>query len=354
MKQLYLDLKKKEAKLKIENPDDLWYLSSIIDVGDTIKGRTVRKIKIGQETDRKFRIVKKPVFIKVKVEKIEFSRSSGSLRALGTITEGPEDIQKGEHHSFTLEPNSTFTLTKERWMGYQIEKLKESCEENSPKILIVVMDREEAYIALLKKYGYDMLAHIKGNVKKKDAEEKHEGGFYGEIIKKIGEYLERYKAAKVIAASPAFWKEELMKEIKDDSLKKKIILCSCNSTGKNGIDEVLRRPEAKAALHEDRIAKEISLVEELLEEVSKDNLAAYGLKETENAVNSGAVKKLLVTDSFIQKSRDGGSYEQIDNMMKIADSMKGSIMIISSEHEGGKKLDGLGGVGAILRFKLNY
>ena len=29
-------------------------------------------------------------------------------------------------------------------------------------------------------------------------------------------------------------------------------------------------------------------------------------------------------------------------------------MIISSENEAGKRLDGLGGIAAILRFKLNY
>ena len=40
--------------------------------------------------------------------------------------------------------------------------------------------------------------------------------------------------------------------------------------------------------------------------------------------------------------------------MKIVDSTKGEILIISSENEAGKKLDGLGGIAAILRFKLNY
>jgi protein pelota len=110
----------------------------------------------------------------------------------------------------------------------------------------------------------------------------------------------------------------------------------------------------KAALQQDRISKEISLVEELLTEISKNNLAVYGLKDTENAVNAGAVKALLITDSLIQKSRENGKYGKIDNMMKITDSMKGSVNIISSEHEGGKKLNGLGGIGAVLRYKLNY
>ncbi len=354
MKQIRLDIKKGDAKLKIENLDDLWYLSQIIDIGDLVKGKTIRKIKIGQESDRKQTVVKKPVFLKIRIEKIEFSKTSGLLRVLGIIVEGSEDVQKGEHHTFNLEPNVVFTLEKERWLKYQIDRLKESIKEEASKILILVMDREEAHFALLKKYGYELLTNIKGKVRKKDVEDNFAGGFYSEVIKKMEEYVKRHGIVKVILASPAFWKEDLMKEMSKDELRKKVILATCNSTGKNGINEVLRRPEVKAALHEDRIAKEIDLVEKLLTEISKNNLAIYGIEDTENAVNSGAVESLLVTDSFIQKLRDGGGYEKIDNMMKITDSMKGSINIISSEHEGGKKLDGLGGIGAILRYKLSY
>jgi len=354
MKQQYLDLKKGEAKLKIENLDDLWYLSQIIDIGDLVKGKTIRKIKIGQESDRKLRIVKKPTFLKIRIEKIEFSKTSGTLRLLGVITEGPEDVQRGEHHTFNIEPNTVFTLIKERWLTYQVDRLKEACKEKTSKILIVVMDREEAHLALLKKYGYELLTNIKGKVRKKDVEERTEGKFYSELINKIEEYVKRYKIIKVILASPAFWKEDLMKEMNNEELREMIILATCNSTGKNGIDEVLRRPEVKAALHEDRIAKEIGLVEELLTEISKNNLAVYGIKDTNNAVNAGAVSALLITDTLIQASRDNEDYEKIDNMMKITDSMKGSVNIISSEHEGGKKLNGLGGIGAILRYRLSY
>jgi len=32
--------------------------------------------------------------------------------------------------------------------------------------------------------------------------------------------------------------------------------------------------------------------------------------------------------------------------------MKGKITVISSEHDGGQKLAGLGGIGALLRYKL--
>ncbi len=354
MKQIYSSLKKGEIKVKIENLDDLWYLSNIIDPGDLVKGKTVRKIKLGKDEQRKADVIKKPVFIAVRAEKIEFSETASMLRVLGVITEGPEDIPRGEHHTFNLEISSVITIIKEQWLKFQLDRLKEACSAKIAKILIVVLDREEAYFALMKKYGYTILSHIKGKVAKKTELEKAEGSFYGEVIKTIEEYERRYGFGQIIIASPSFWKEYLMNELENEELKKKIIPATCSSVDKTGINEVLKRPETKEALKQDRIAKEVNLVEELLTEISKNNLAAYGIRDTENAANAGAVSVLLVTDSLIKKSREENTYGRIDAVMKATEATKGAISIISSEHEGGKRLDGLGGIGAILRYKLSY
>ncbi len=354
MKQIYFDKKKGKAKLKIGNLDDLWYLSQIIENGDLIEGKTIRKIKIGKEQDRKQAIIKKPVFLRIQVEKIEFSKTSDVLRVSGKIVEAPDEIQKGVYHTFNLGINSTVKIIKERWLGYQIDRLKEACKEKKYEILICVMDRDEAYFALLKKYGYEILTHITGDVSKKGFKEKIKENFYFEIIRKLSEYIDRYDIKNVILASPAFWKEELIKEIKDEELKKKIILASCNATGKNGINEVLRRPEIKEALRQERITKEISLVEEVLKEISKNNLAVYGLKDVERAAVVGAIENLILTDTIIKDKREEGNYEKLENIMKSVEKTKGKVFIISSEHEGGRKLNGLGGIAAIIRFKLSY
>jgi protein pelota len=221
-------------------------------------------------------------------------------------------------------------------------------------LLICIHDREEAYFALFKKYGYEILAHIKGNVQKKREQNIKLENFYLTIINKIKEYVERLKIKQVIIASPAFWKEDLMKEVKDAELKQKIVLAACSSATKNGIEEVIKRPEAREALKQERIAKEINKVEELFTEIAKNALAVYGLKETENAALVGAVKELLLTDSFVQKSRSENFYNTVENIMKKVDNAKGDVEIISSEHESGKRLDGLGGIAAILRFRLRY
>ena len=352
MKLLHSDLKKGEVKVLAQSMDDLWYLSTIIEPKDIVKGKTFRKIKIGSEEARES--AKKYIFMKLEVEKVEFSKTTNILRVLGVIKEAPEDVPLGSHHTFNIDDNTSITIIKEQWLKYQIEKLKEACSEKKSSLIICVHDREEAYFALLKKYGYEILAHIEGDVKKKREEIIKKENFYATIINKLAEYAERYKAKQVILASPSFFKEDLMKELKDNELRQKIVIATCSSATKNGIEEVIKRPEVKEALKLERAAKEMNKVEELLTEIAKDNLAIYGLKETESASLIGAVKELLITDSFIIKSRDENFYNIVDNMMKAVDKAKGNITIISSEHDGGRKLDGLGGIGAILRFKLNY
>ena len=117
---------KDEMKVKTENLDDLWYLSQIIDQGDLVKGKTVRKIKIGEEDQRKQKVVKKSVFIEIKEGKVEFSKTTNVLRVSGVITEGPEDISKGEHHTFNIEENTVITIKKEKWLKYQLDRIKDA------------------------------------------------------------------------------------------------------------------------------------------------------------------------------------------------------------------------------------
>lgn len=351
MKILHKDVKKNTIKIKIENLDDLWYLSYILDKGDLVKGQTQRKVKVGAEQTKQ---VKKTVFLKIKVNNIEFHKYSDILRISGTIVEGPEDISKGSHHTINAEVNSIITIEKEQFLKYQLEKLKEAENAKVPKILLCIMDREEAFFALLKTYGYELLSEVEGDVQKKKIEEKSKSVFYPEIIKLLEGYDKRYKLDNIILASPAFFKEDLFKEIKNQDLRKKIVLATCSSAKEDAITEVLKRQEIQEVLKKDRITKEINLVEDLLKEISKNNLAVYSFKETKKTIEAGAVSILLITDKFIQKKRQADKFEEIDKLMRLIEDLKGTIHIISSEHDGGKKLDGLGGIGGILRYKITY
>ncbi len=352
MKIIHKDIQKGVLKAKVENLDDLWYLSHIIDTGDSVKGTTFRKIRIGNDENAK--VVKKKVFLKIIVEKIEFHKYADILRVSGKITEGPEDVSTGSYHTFNIEAGTEFTLNKKEFLDYQLEKLDEAVKSRNTGVLLVVFDREHATIALLKNYCYDILSEINGNVQKKDSPELiKKNTFYSEIIKMIKEYVSRYNITKVVVGSSAFWKEYLLDEM-DAELKKITITASCNNTGKSGINEVIKRPEVVSALSDARLIKEAEVVEKVLSEIKKNGKCAYGMENVVQAVNAGAVSDLIVADSVIMRLRQEENYEKLDSIMKTASSMQAKIHIISSDHDAGKSLEGIGGIAALTRYKLSY
>ncbi|MEK6920343.1 MAG: mRNA surveillance protein pelota [Nanoarchaeota archaeon] len=355
MRILHKDLKQGKVKIRVDNLDDLWYLSAIIEENDHVAGPTERKIKVGSGgTDKSQQVIRKIVFIELKVEKVEFHKYANILRVSGKITGGPEDVQRGTYHTFNVEQETEITIRKEQWLKYQLGKLKEAAETKQAKVLLCLVDREEAFFAVMKRYGYEFLLEMKGEVQKKASPEKVKATFYQDVVKQLEEYDKRYELDKIIVASPGFWKEYLQEEIKNKTIAKKVILATCSDVSKAGFEEVLKRPETRSALKDDNIVREINLVDDVMKEIVKDGVATYGFKETAKAAENGAVSELLVTDALIQKMRQENTFGKLDRIMRIVDQANGNVHIVSAEHEGGKKLDGLGGIAAILRYKMNW
>jgi protein pelota len=346
MKQLSFKQKQGELKVLVENPDDLWYLNNIIDPGDIISGKTLRKIKPTEQAAA----VRKPVFMAVKVEKVDYSPSE--LRVSGKVLEGPEDVPHGSYHTFSIEQGITVTIVKQEWLRYQLDYVKEATAVKPPKVVLCVFDREEALFAKLTRDGYDVLSTLKGKVAKKAVEEKVKETFYESIVKQLEDYDKRFMLDKIILASPAFWKEELYKVLKNPELKKKTVQATCSGVDETAIAEVLKRPETQQVLAAERVSKELAKVEEVFLAIAKKGSVAYGMKEVQQAADAGAITDLLVTDKLIQQARAENTFQKLDELMKSVDRAKGKVWIISTEHEGGRKLKGLGGIGALLRYKL--
>ena len=96
------------------------------------------------------------------------------------------------------------------------------------------------------------------------------------------------------------------------------------------------------------MAYESKAVDELLSAISKNEPVSYGLKEVTNAVSAGAVKELIVADNFLRKE-----VEVLEPLLRLAESMKSKLLIISSEHDAGRQIEGLGGIAALLRFNID-
>jgi protein pelota len=329
------DFRKGIVNVKIESPEDLWFLSQIIEPGDLVRGRTERKINLGGEGE-KAKIIKKVVTVTLKVEKVEFS---DSLKILGIITEDHEDIPKGSHQSILLNEQDTLSIIKEEWLGFQKEKLSESTEQKT-SILLLAFDREEAIFGLLTNKGLEVLTNKKGTVSKKDQEEV-KGNFYKELALDLTAYDQRFNPEHIIVASPSFWKEYLLKEIKNA----KIITASCSDVSINALKEIMKRPELHNALSKSRASLEEQKMQLLLENIAKEN-AFYGLKETEECICMGNVQTLIVSTDFIKQTREKNTYKRLEELMKKTEKLQGDVFIITHH-----QLDGLGGIAGIKRWK---
>ena len=90
---------------------------------------------------------------------------------------------------------------------------------------------------------------------------------------------------------------------------------------------------------------ETQYIERLFDEIRKDGLAVYGEQAVEDALNQGAVERLLISDVMVRGEKGEG-------LLLLAKKTTSAFTIINTMHEAGKKFEGLGGVEAFLRFKI--
>jgi len=349
MQLIHQDFKKGKVRLKLTDPEDVWYLTSIIDAGDSLTGTASRKIKIG--TEERAQVAKKTFTVTLEVAEVSFASDEKSLRINGKVLLAPDYVPLGSYQAIELALGDEFVLEKSQWMGYQQQKLKEACKQRQ-SYLLCVFDREDALFAITKPAGFEVLVKIQGEVTKKRTLAEVKKDFYQEIIALLETYALRYLPEKIILASPAFYKEILLQKINNAELKKQIVLASCSDVSEAAFTEVMKRPELQAVLRESRLREEEMLMDELLKEIHTENLAVYGWKETQQAVLAGAVGRLLVSDGLIKKKRAGGTYAELDEVLKKVDKLDGKVFLLSSSTDAGKKLDGLGGIAAVLRYRL--
>ncbi len=344
MQIIHADFKKGTVQIRITEREDLWHLTHIISSQDLIKGFITRKIKVGENESSKN--IKKSFMATIEAESVNYDEEV--LRINGRIREGSEELPLGSYQSITLEVGSLATLVKKRWAMHEQRILEKATIIKKP-YLLCLLDREQALFALTKGGRYNILTHLQGEVAKKGSDNAKTVDFYQLLAKQLDEYLLRYNPSKIIVCSPAFYAEELAKKV-SSLVKKVLVLGSCSDVHETAIVEVLKDPKLATILVENEAREENLQVDDLLKAISSQN-ATYGLKEVTYAAEQGAIRSLFITENFIHTQKAENNYEKIDSLLELVEKGTGSIRILSSEFSGGKRVDGLGGIAAILRYK---
>lgn len=353
MKIVYSSAKEGIIKLKPETLDDLWYLKGIIAKGDLVSGRSYRRIK-DEEKLRSDKGTRVAINLSVRVENVEYSSYITNLRVTGKIEAGPEDlVSLGSYHTIEVAPHDVIAIKKERWKNWELERLREAERAaKTPIVLILCLEEGEAEFAVVRRYGIDYAVRVTTSVAGKRFEKEHEVSvheFYGEVAEKMNEVVKKEKIEAVVICGPGFTKENLFNYLKEKN-KELVRICTveqAGSGGRAGVQEVIKRGVVERVAKNSRVSLETKLVEKVFEEIGKSTgLAAYGMEEVKKALDYGAVEKLLVTEVFLRKS------EEAEKLIERAKHARGEAVIVSAEHEVGEKLEGIGGIAALLRFRV--
>lgn len=355
MKILNYDPKNEKVTVKIDNIDDLWILSRIIEPSDVVGGETTRITKKEENQEG----IRKRMWVRIKVDKIEFKKHGDNLRALGTIIESSnEDVPHGEYHSLTLSPGHKIDIFK-KLQKWQFERLKDA-ETSSmhPKLILCSADYGEASVALLREFGIEYITELSKSLpgKKKEAMKEYDKSrseFMEELAKMLEEISEAQKVEKIILGGVGFFTENFEKYIeKFQKLKKKIFFVKISSSGKPGINEIIKRGEVDRIIKGSRVQEETHLIEKFFAEVSKSSqFVVYGSEDVRKAVEFGAVDTLLVSDYAISRRKEAGTFEEFGNLMADAEKSGAKVMIISEEHESGERFSKIE-IAALLRFPI--
>jgi protein pelota len=338
MKILFQDKKQGIIKIKVENSQDLWYLSKVIREKDLISGQSFRAVKFEKEEERK------PVFIKIEAETIDFKQKPLSLRITGKIIEGkPEEfIQKGKYHSIEITKDYIVTIEKEQWMEHELEIIKSAIEDSRRRAaMLLLIDETKALLIDITPYGFEEkfeTSFPSGKRHKQEELEKIKIKLYKEIMQSLD------KNAIIIIAGPGFEKETMNDFLKQHGYKTK--LADASYAEISSLRELVEKGVIDEVIGEARIIKEAKLVDEVLISIyKKDGLAVYGKENIEKAIEQNAINYIIVIEKLLVD-------QNIRDLMKKAESKNAKVFIISSDHEWGEKLKGFTGIAAKLRFKL--
>ncbi len=342
MKIIHRDDDKAEIKIKVENIEDIWHVDHVVKPGDEIFAQTMRREKDDRDISRSKRMEKKPVYLGIKVDKVEYHRQADRLRATGKIIEG-KDV--GEYHTINIEEDKEFTIKKDDWKEHELKRLNQAIEETKRgEVLIISMDREKATFGVIRGFGIDIVGSVESGKSGKMYEQEETVNYHDLITKRMKEIIKRENLDAIVLGGPGFAKNDYKDEIQEDEdIKTPITIENTGTAGERGIYEVINRGAVEKVQKENRVSKEIKKVEKVLERISKEEKVAYS-DQVFDAIEYGAVDELLIIDSMVRENEE---------ILDRVEEMGGEVQVIGSGHESGEKLESIGGIAALLRFNID-
>lgn len=267
---------------------------------------------------------------------------------------------------------------------------------------LIVADKNEASIGFLQgasvKSVYNLDSNVPGKTKAggQSAQrfERFRKEMYDTFLKEISDKAKKAFLPKkrddellgIIVGGPGFTKDKLLddgylhQELEEEVVTRE----SLNYSGESALEELVEK--AEDSIEDSQVVKEKALVNEFFENLKKDNgKSEYGIEQVQEALKIGAVDTVLISEGLnmyeaIYECDNGNTHEVyedkaeiedevtcpecgqameleeigdiVDVLGKKAEEMSSDLEIISTDHEEGTRLLNMGGIAAILRYRI--
>ncbi|KAL4873309.1 hypothetical protein BDV12DRAFT_100266 [Aspergillus spectabilis] len=373
-----------------EEPEDMWHAYNLIVPGDLLYATAIRRVTTtavtGSTSSSRVRLT-----LEIRVKSLDFDPQNSQLHVSGQIMNETPHTKIGQHHTLDLELNRQFTLEKgsgpesegNGWDSVAVEALKDAVDEGGDRraeAVAVVMQEGIAHICFLGQFRTILKQKIEMSVPRKRVggsdHDKTMTKFYQTTLDTLLRHLDFNTSITatttdpvrpILLASPGFTATAFQKHIQTiantttPALKRLLpstVVVHSASGYLHSLTEVLQSPTVKALLSDTKHARETKLMDDFHEQLRKEtNRATYGPREVEHAVDQGAVGRgggVLIISNRLFRSQDVAERKRwVALVDRVRDVEGGDVRVLSSEHESGRRLDGLGGIAAILTFPIS-
>jgi protein pelota len=333
--------------------DDLWHLQYVVEPGDRVAGDTTRRIQRNDEQLRDTGGEREHLWVALDVEDVEFHKFSNRLRLSGPITECSREDQLGLHHTLNVEAHDELEIQK-RFKPDQRQRLEDAEEAtDNPDVAIATVEEGQAHIHTVSQYGTEERGSFSATTGKGEFARDRT-----ELFDELGAALARMDVDAIILAGPGFTKQDALDYFEESfrEMADLVTTVDTSGVGDRGVHEVLKRGAVEDVQDETRIAAEAALVDELTERIATGEKVAYGPESVAEAAEFGAVETLLVVDDRLRTERgleDEGDWAiDVDEVVTTVERQGGDVTVFSSEFDPGQQLANLGGIAALLRYRL--
>ena len=263
---------------------------------------------------------------------------------------------KGELKLWVLEPPKPLKIKLYRCdQTFILEPLKEMLR--SDKVYgLIVMDNQSAAIGILNGKSIivekEMNSLVPGKYRAggqsaarfERVRENLKKSWYKDLMEQALNIFNNEKNLKgILVGGPGPTKNNFV-EMMPQYLKKKIIgVIDIGYADASGLNELVN--QSKDLLEQEEIMQEKKILKEFFYKLAKNpNLVTYGEKQTMNALKSGAVSKVLLSEEVDEKT--------IEIFEKEIKNYGSELAIISVDTSEGKQFYQIGGIGAFLRYEV--